>query len=266
MRKHLLIAAGLIMALSDLQAQNDTIYILNSGIIIGSYSVDDIDSIVFERPITRSAETVTDVQGNVYNTVVIGNQTWMSENLKTTRYNDGTPIPTETDNDAWWRLGTPAYSWLNNDSVKYMDAYGGLYNWYAVQTEKLCPSGWHVPDDREWNDLEVALGMPEADTASVAYRGTDQGSRLAGNSLTWVDGYLDQNEAFASSGFNAFGGGSRGANGVFGSEGYGTAYWSTTLNYFGTLAWGRSLSYQNANVYRLNFNINAGFAVRCVKD
>jgi hypothetical protein len=88
---------------------------------------------------------VKDIDGNVYNTVTISNYVWMSENLKTTRYNDGKNIPYITDKEQWKEY-EPAYCWYNNDRKENRDKYGALYNWYVVETGKLCPSGWHVPD------------------------------------------------------------------------------------------------------------------------
>ena len=95
---------------------------------------------------------------NEYHTVIIGNQTWMVENLKVTEYNDGTAIPLVESNSDWWNRTTAAYSWNENDEAKYKDSYGALYNWYAVNTGKLCPAGWHVPTDAEWTELIRYLG------------------------------------------------------------------------------------------------------------
>jgi uncharacterized protein (TIGR02145 family) len=97
--------------------------------------------------------TVTDIDGNVYKTIRIGTQLWMAENLKTTKHKDNTPIPLVEDNVAWENLTTPGYCWSDNDETTYKDIYGALYNWYAVNTGKLCPQGWHVPTDLEWFDL-----------------------------------------------------------------------------------------------------------------
>jgi hypothetical protein len=96
--------------------------------------------------ISQDAGTVTDIDGNVYQAVKIGNQVWTVENLRTTRYNDGTAIPYVTDNSAWANLTTPGYCYYFNDSTANADKYGVLYNWYTVNTGKLSPAGWHVPD------------------------------------------------------------------------------------------------------------------------
>ena len=97
-------------------------------------------------------DKITDKDGNVYTSVTIGTQVWMVENLKTTKYNDGTAIPNVTDNTEWSNLVTPAYCWYEND-ITNKTPYGALYNGYAVKTGKLCPTGWHVPSDTEWNTL-----------------------------------------------------------------------------------------------------------------
>ena len=103
------------------------------------------------------AQTVTDADGNLYHTVIIGSQIWTGENLKTTTYNDGTSIPYVTDDTVWHSLMTPAYCWYNNDT-SYKNTYGALYNWYAANTGKLCPTGWHVPSSDEWRTLVNFLG------------------------------------------------------------------------------------------------------------
>lgn len=100
---------------------------------------------------------ITDIEGNVYTSVKIGTQTWMVENLKTTKYNDGTSIPLVTDNAVWKSSLSPAYCWYDND-ISNKEPYGALYNWFAVNTGKLCPSGWHVPTIDEWSVLEQFLG------------------------------------------------------------------------------------------------------------
>lgn len=100
-----------------------------------------------------STSTVTDLSGNVYTTLKIGTQVWMVENLKTTKFNDGTNIPNITDAIAWITLTTPGYCFYNNDASK-KSTYGALYNWYSVNTGKLAPTGWHVPTDADWTTLE----------------------------------------------------------------------------------------------------------------
>lgn len=109
---------------------------------------------------------VTDIDGNIYHTVQIGTQIWMVENLKTTKFNDGTTIPLVTDNIAWSKLTTPAYCW-NKNIENNKDTYGALYNWYAVNTGKLCPKGWHVPTDNDWTILANYLGGETYDNKNI---------------------------------------------------------------------------------------------------
>ena len=115
-------------------------------------------SISFKSIAQESTVIVKDVDGNVYKTVRIGTQTWMAENLKATKYNNGTPIPLVTTDTEWSNLSTPGYCWYLNDEATYKNIYGALYNWYTVNTKKLCPAGWHVPSDAEWTTLTTYLG------------------------------------------------------------------------------------------------------------
>jgi uncharacterized protein (TIGR02145 family) len=120
--------------------------------------------------------TVIDADGNVYHTVKIGTQIWTVENLRTTHYNDGTPIPfRETNTNDW-------YCWYNGDSVTYKTIYGALYGWYAVNTGKLAPVGWHVPTDAEWDTLSAYLqqngltGGSLKDTGTTYWRSPNMGA------------------------------------------------------------------------------------------
>ncbi len=117
---------------------------------------------------------VIDIDSNYYKVVKIGDQIWMAENLKTTRLNDGTLIPFEPEARQWIELKTPALCWYDDfpfagDPVGYISTYGLLYNWYAVNTGKLCPDGWHVPSADEWEELEEFLG---ADVAGLKMKET----------------------------------------------------------------------------------------------
>ena len=103
--------------------------------------------------------TVTDIDGNVYHTVTIGTQTWMVENLKTTKYRNGNPINNITDNANWAAFSMGAYCWYNNDAATYKETYGALYNWYAVADGRnIAPLGWHIPSDSEFLTLRIFVG------------------------------------------------------------------------------------------------------------
>lgn len=104
----------------------------------------------------QAAGYVVDADGNKYSIVKIGNQIWTAENLKTTKFNDGKPIPLVTDKTNWIRTKTPAYCWFDND-IKNKDKYGALYNWFTINTGKLAPKGWHIPNEKEWEELKEYL-------------------------------------------------------------------------------------------------------------
>lgn len=210
--------------------------------------------------------TVTDVDGNVYKTVTIGTQTWMAENLKTTKYNDGTSIPLVTDNAAWISLSTPGYCWYNNDEAANKATHGALYNWFVVNTGKLAPTGWHVPTDAEWKTLELFLGMTQEQADASGPRGTDQGTQLKSTS-GWDAGGNGTN----SSGFNGLpSGGRRLDTGNFDFMGNTTIWWSSN-EIFGDGAIARALWTEETTVRRrtdVDYYLGKvnGYSVRCVKD
>ena len=211
--------------------------------------------------------TFTDSRdGTTYKTVKIGDQVWMAENLRATKYNDGTEIPLVTDNSEWEALQTPAYCWYDNDEATNKATYGALYNWYTVETERLCPIGWHIPTNTEWNILETTLGMSQSEIYETGFRGTDQGSQLAVNVDLWTDGVLKDNSEFGTSGFDALPGGSRNfSNGNFSSVGAYGGWWSETeYDYY--YAYFRSLQYDYSGIRRDNTFKASGSSVRCVKD
>ena len=143
-----------VLSFSSVFAQNDTMYIMKSGAIVGQYNVNtEIDSVIFYKPTieeTTSGTFIDSRDGNEYNWVQIGDQVWMAENLKVTKYNDGIAIPNVTDDTAWGELTTGAGALCDYDNTpSNSETYGKLYNWHAVNTGKLCPTGWHVPSDAE---------------------------------------------------------------------------------------------------------------------
>jgi uncharacterized protein (TIGR02145 family) len=204
---------------------------------------------------------IADIDGNQYTVVKIDNQMWMAENLKTTKLNDNTTIPNVSDNVAWSGLSTAAYCWYNNDEAYFKPLYGAFYNWYAVGTGKLCPTGWHVPTDAEYNALELSLGMPSAQLDIWGWRGTDQGTQMK-NTTGWNTGENGNNK----SGFAALPGGYRYyTDGSF----YGNnilSYWWTGTEHDADRAWYRRLDGNNAGVYKASTNKPAGKYVRCIKN
>ena len=210
--------------------------------------------------------TVTDIDSNVYQTLIIGDQEWMAENLKVTHYRNGDPIPHLTDNGDWTSTSSGAYCVYDN-TPSNADTYGNLYHWYAVDDSRnIAPEGWHVPTDEEIKELEMYLGMSQSQADDTGYRGSNEGSKLAGNTALWDDGALENDPEFGSSGFSFLPGGYRGSyDGGFyylGGHGY---FWSATE--FSTYyAWRRYLSYSGTQVYRYSYGKRSGFSVRCVRD
>jgi uncharacterized protein (TIGR02145 family) len=207
--------------------------------------------------------TVTDYDGNVYQTVLIGDQCWMMENLKVTHYRNGDPIPHVTDGGTWEGLTSGAYCNYNNDEGN-VATYGRLYNWYAVDDSRnIAPAGWHVPTDEEWKQLEMYLGMSQAEADDVGWRGTDEGGKLKEAGTThW---YPPNEGATNESGFTALPGGYRNYYGYFTSMGYIAYFWSST-EYDSLFAWRRHLDYYSSQVSRYSSYKQLGFSVRCVRD
>jgi uncharacterized protein (TIGR02145 family) len=204
------------------------------------------------KPVLQVQEKVKDIEGNVYNTVKIGNQTWMVKNLKATKYNDGTSIPLVTDGAAWAALTTPGYCWYDNEASSFKPSYGALYNGYAVSTGKLCPTGWHVPSDEEWTTLTTWLG----------------GESFAGDKLkeTGTSFWVSPNTgATNESGYTALPGGLRYFDGLFHDFGF-SGYWWSSTEYSTTRAYFRYMDYEYDNVFRFNNLKKIGFSVRCLRD
>lgn len=200
------------------------------------------------------APTVKDVDGNVYKTIKIGNQTWMAENLRTTKLNDGTAIINVTNDATWMNLTTPAFCTYNNTSdAAAITTYGRLYNWPVINTGKLAPAGWHVATDAEWTTLTTFLGgeslaggkLKESGTTHWKSPNTDATNESAFNALPhayrwWEDGAFYDLGAYAS-------------------------FWTSSPS--GTKkAWGRDLLNNSAKVDRYDVELTCGFGVRCVKD
>ncbi len=194
--------------------------------------------------------TVKDTDGNKYKTVKIGKQVWLAENLKTTKYCDGTTISYLADTTQLLDP-VPSYFLYNNDSA-YKSTYGLLYNWYVVNTGKLCPAGWHVPSHEEWSELATALGGEKVSGGKLKETGT----------IHWDN---PNKGATNETGFTGLPGGYRS---IFGScEGKGSygAWWSSTV-YGDAGAYIRELSYDTGN---LSWNVpakNCDYPVRCLKN
>lgn len=202
----------------------------------------------------------SDIDGNIYNTVIIGTQLWMQEDLRTTHFRGGAEIPFVTVNSAWSSLTAPACCWFNN--TPQPSGYGLIYNWYTVEVWGLCPTGWHVPTDDEFKILERYLGMTVAESNDSGYRGTDEGNKLK-STTTWGPA-MGTN----SSGFTALGEGYRwGVDGSFNDFGVVGYWWTSTYHWDGTTkALYRRLDSDKGSIYREGVIKAGGKSVRCLKD
>ncbi len=204
-----------------------------------------------------SGPTVTDVDLNVYNTIIIGTQTWLVQNLQSTKYNDNTPIPLVTDNSAWGALSTPGYCWYYNDKTSFKTTYGALYNWFALNPQinggkNVCPTGWHVPSDAEWTTLTTYLGGEMHAGGQLKEEGV----------INWSDPNL---EATNVTGFTATPGGSRDLSGSYIGKGTYGIWWSATED-DATYSLRRYMSSYDGSVDRGDGYKQGGFSVRCLQD
>ena len=191
---------------------------------------------------------LTDIDGNVYDTVVIGIQVWMAENLRTTRLNDGTKIPLVESDTTWSNLKTPGYCWYGNYEAFFsLNHYGALYNFHAVKSGKLCPVGWHIPSWEEWYILKNYLGFD-----------TPGGKMKATGTRDWLS---PNTGATNESGFNALPGG------------YRNAYYKhfqrfrvSGIFWFSGVSDAMRADYQWVRLTHTSLSQNDGVSVRCVKD
>jgi uncharacterized protein (TIGR02145 family) len=207
--------------------------------------------------------TMTGNDGTVYQTVKIGNQWWMAENLKETQYRNGEAILNATADSTWAGLSTGARcAYENNETTA--NTYGYLYNWYAVDdNRKLAPSGWRVPTDADWKQLEMYLGMNQEQADKDHWRGTDEGGQLkeagTGHWRSPNTGATNERQ------FAALPGGYRYGGGQFANLGNRASFWSAT-EYDASYAWGRELHYYESGVFRQYYNNRYGFSVRLIRD
>lgn len=210
--------------------------------------------------------TVVDRQGTQYKTITLGKQTWMAENLKATVYNDSTPIVNEKDPVAWLDLSSGAYCNYNNiDSLGVK--YGRLYNWYAVETAKLCPEGWHVPSDADWDSLVVYLVYQNYDYLNY---GTVAVSQAMASNVGWATSTTEGAPGYSLSSnneckFSAYPSGYM--NGSFHGLSFLAKWWSSTQDSDDTSN-ASNMSMDNNLVYPSERNVPKilGHSVRCIKD
>jgi uncharacterized protein (TIGR02145 family) len=224
-----------------------------------------------------NAGNVTDADGNVYQSVRIGNQVWTVENWRCTKYNDGTSIPHVSDSLAWSALSTPGYCFYNNatdaDSIK---KWGAMYNWHVVSPtnpKKLAPTGWHVPTDSEWIALEnylIANGYNWDGTTTGNKIGKSMASQTDWDNHTYAGAIGSNLPTNNSSGFSALPGGYRYSTkfyNAFTVKG-GSGFWwsateSTKLKYN---AYGYTLYNGNQDLNNINLDKRCGYSVRLLRD
>lgn len=210
--------------------------------------------------------TVTDQDGNIYPTIRIGSQLWMAENLKVTKYRNGTAIPEVVLDENWKALTTPARCWYGNDSLAY-SSYGMLYNGFAIRNGSLCPKGWHIPGEEDWVTMEKFLGMDTNEVKLAGWRGTTEGGMMKKTGTShWS---IPNVGATNSSGFSAQAGGRRyGPFGTFleiGKRGYWWPFIHDSIpTTQGTLV--RVLQNDETRVGKYGSGLEEGNSVRCVRD
>jgi uncharacterized protein (TIGR02145 family) len=208
---------------------------------------------------------IMDIDGNIYNTIKIGDQLWMLENLRVTRYQNGDTIPNIKEDSLWQNFKTGARCFYDNNYWQ-TDIYGILYNWYAViDTRNLAPEGWHIPTDEDWKELEIFLGMSTLAADSTGFRGIYIGGKLKEEGTGhWRTPNLG---ATNSSGFTSLPAGIRMPRGDFILRRYITVYWtSTTYEYSDLSAYYRNLDHKESSIGRRAELKEYGFSIRCVKN
>lgn len=204
----------------------------------------------------NNAQTVSDIDGNIYNTVTIGTQVWMKENLKTTKYNNGdlilTTVPDTLDVSA---EATPNYQWAYNGADSNVSVYGRLYTWYAITDYRgVCPTNWHVPTDDEWEILITFLGGNNTAGGKMKESGT----------INWDCANTGAND---SSGFSGLPSGYRWKSGKFYNLGQSCDLWSATeVVSDQTKSWARDLNCSSISVMHGQGLKDLGESVRCISD
>lgn len=200
----------------------------------------------------RQNERIADADGNAYTSVVIGSQVWMAQNLQTTRFRNGDPIPLVPIDNEWENSAQGAWCFYNNER-KFGKSYGNLYNWHAVSDSRgICPPGWHVPSDEEWQVLSDFLGGDKVAGDKMKETGTRH----------WAE---PNNGATNISGFTALPAGGRDEFGQFIVDRYGCHWWSSTVT--GSVdVRVRSIYFGYGSIMTDEYHPNSGFSVRCLKD
>jgi uncharacterized protein (TIGR02145 family) len=236
----------------------------SNGVVVYGNEVNFTTSLASPGVRCPGVPTVSDIDGNVYNTVLIGSQCWIQSNLKTSRYRNGDSIQTGLSAQDWGGATTGAYAIYDNN-MSIVNSYGYLYNWYtALDSRGVCPINWHVPTDKEWNDLVLYLD-PFTDTAGnwTAVQSTIAGGFLKSTGL-WAS---PNTGASNSSGFSSIPAGHRAHNGTYyASLGERNHLWSSSMSPNGN-PWLRAMWYDNNGIYRANYDHpSSGISIRCIKN
>ncbi len=260
-----------------LQISNDTLFLSNGGFVkLPTDQVDDADADPFneiELPEGEAAHgqvlttcygkliwtddgacpPLVDGDGNVYASVIIGNQEWLTTDLRTTSCIDGNPIALLVDNALWTGLNTAAYCWYNNDSTAQLaDGYGALYNWYAVNECNLCPTNYHVPTSEDWTQLTNFLG----DSAGDKLKESGDAHWISPNAA-----------ATNESGFTGLPGGSRDDfTAAFSNLGIVGFWWTSSESILNTSNALIRILNPSSNVISIEEGKNNGYSVRCIRD
>jgi len=266
MRRSLLVTTGFAILIMPLSSFAGDCGDVNNDATINIFDITCLISYLYmdgPGPLCGETGTMTDIDGNVYQTIKIGDQWWMAENLKVTHYRNGDSIPNVTDAGEWQGLSMGAYCSYDNDEGQ-VSTCGRLYNWYAANDNRnIAPEGWHIPSDEEWKQMEMYLGMSQAEADGEGYRGTNEGGKLKeAGTIHWFGPNIG---ATNESGFTALPGGYRYTIN-FHDKGHYAGFWSSTENDSHDKAWWRGLYRNLANVGRGSNNKQDGFSVRCVKD
>jgi uncharacterized protein (TIGR02145 family) len=219
-----------------------------------------------EKPVIIETGTMTDIDGNIYKTVKIGNQWCMAENLDVTHYRNGDLIPELSDSADWVSQTTGAYCIYDNGAGGLI-APGLLYSWSVISNPSIvAPAGWHIPSDDEWKQLEKTLGMSQQEADKFSWRGSDQADKLKSNDQ---NDWSEFGDVFSTneSGFTALAGSCRLFNSNWGDPGLkNTGFWWTSTSFDVSEAIYRYLDYKNSNVFRSHTDQHYGFSIRCVRD
>lgn len=225
-------------------------------VITACKKADDPPPILFNTSIDYG--NMTDKDGNIYRTVIIGDQVWMAENLRVTQFRNGDPVPIISDDDQWINSRTAACCIYNND-IENKEIYGLFYNWYAVSDYRLlAPAGWHIPSDNEWEKLSDYLGGLAAAGAKLKETGSSH----------WLDSYDCRNDGSNESGFSALPSGFRSYphfNKTFWYNGFYGRWWTITEE-DEDMAWIRELYTCSSELSRFSDIKDHGYSVRCIKD